>query len=390
MALSARQVDTAKPQEKAYKLSDSGGLYLYVTKTGARSWRVKYRFNGKEKLLSLGLYPAVSLADARQKRDEAKSLLAEGVDPGQEKQDKKLTSRISSENTFEAIAREWHQSKWRVWSPDYSNAVMSLFEKDIFPFIGHLPIISVKPLLLLDVLRKIEARGAMEMARKARRRCGEVFKYAIVTGRAEYNPSPDLTVAMNAPQGTHYPFLLEEEMPGFIRGLNSYFGSIIAKIATQILMLTALRTKEMRFAKWVDVDLENGLWTIPVEVMKKRRLHVVPLSRQVIDLFKSLKLVTGHHELVFVGRNDRTKPISENTVLGVIRRVGYEGRASGHGFRHTMSTILNEHGFESDWVERQLAHVEKNKIRGVYNHAQYLEKRRTMMQWYADHLDSMV
>ncbi|HEN3658145.1 TPA: tyrosine-type recombinase/integrase [Yersinia enterocolitica] len=390
MPLSARQVETAKPQEKAYKLSDGGGLFLYVSITGAKSWRLKYRINGKEKLLTIGLFPATTLADARQKRDEAKSLLADGVDPSQDKKAKKVSQRISAENTFEAIAKEWHSSKRKVWTPDYSDLVMSMFIRDVFPFIGHMPIKDVKPLMLLDVLRKIEARGAMEMARKTRRRCGEVFKYAIVTGRAEYNPAPDLTVAMTPPNSTHYPFLTEAEVPDFIVALNSYFGSVIAKAATQILMLTGLRTKELRHAKWIDVDLDAGIWTIPIEVMKKRRLHIVPLSRQVINLFKQLQPVTGHFELVFPGRNDRTKPISENTVLGVIRRVGYEGRTCGHGFRHQMSSILNEHGFEGDWVERQLAHLDKSKIRGVYNHAQYIDDRKRMMQWYADYLDSMI
>ncbi|HEI6786077.1 TPA: integrase arm-type DNA-binding domain-containing protein [Yersinia enterocolitica] len=276
MPLSARQVETAKPQEKAYKLSDGGGLFLYVSITGAKSWRLKYRINGKEKLLTIGLFPATTLADARQKRDEAKSLLADGVDPSQDKKAKKVSQRISAENTFEAIAKEWHSSKKKVWTPDYSDLVLSMFVRDVFPFIGHMPIKDVKPLMLLDVLRKIEARGAMEMARKTRRRCGEVFKYAIVTGRAEYNPAPDLTVAMTPPNSTHYPFLTEAEVPDFIVALNSYFGSVIAKAATQILMLTGLRTKELRHAKWSDVDLDSGIWTIPIEVMKKRRLHIVP------------------------------------------------------------------------------------------------------------------
>ncbi|CCK06726.1 Phage integrase, Phage P4-associated [Cronobacter sakazakii 696] len=239
---------------------------------------------------------------------------------------------------------------------------------------------------LLEVLRRIEKRGALEKTRKVRQRCGELYRYAIITGRAEYNPAPDLAIALAVPKQKHHPFLSAEVLPHFIRDLEAYTGSIITKNATKIVMLTGVRTQEMRFAKWDEVDLNNGIWEIPAERMKMRRPHVVPLSNQVIELFKQLKSITGHYPYIFIGRNNRSKPISKERVSQVIELLGYKGRATGHGFRHTMSTIMHEQGFDSALIEMQLAHVDKNSIRGTYNHAQYLEKRREMIQWYSDHL----
>nr|WP_178113367.1 site-specific integrase [Acerihabitans arboris] len=252
-----------------------------------------------------------------------------------------------------------------------------------------MPIAEIKPLMLLGVLRKFEERGAMELARKARRRSGEVFRYAIVTGRAEYNPAPDLSIAMGAPKSKHYPFLRESDVGPFNRALAAYGGSIVVKLATQVLQLTALRTFELRWSQWSFIDFENKTWAIPPELMKARRPHIVPMSRQVIALLEYLKPITGNGQYIFPGRNTKTIPISENSILGIIRRIGFHGMASGHGFRHQMSTILNDHGFEPDLIERQLAHVDRNKVRGIYNHAQYLDKRREMMQWYADYLDGL-
>ncbi|HDL8107592.1 TPA: tyrosine-type recombinase/integrase, partial [Yersinia enterocolitica] len=380
MKLNARQVETVKPKE----MTDGGGLYLEVSASGAKYWRMKYRYGGKEKRIAFGVYPHVSLADARQKRETAKKLLASGTDPAEVKKADKLAQRLSSENSFEAISREWHKAKADRWSLGYREEIMSTFEADIFPYIGKRPIAEITPLELLDVLQRIEKRGALEKTHKVRQRCGEVFRYAIITGRAEYNPAPDLASALSTPKKQHYPFLSAEEMPYFIRDLEGYTGSIITKNAAKILMLTGVRTKEMRFATWQEIDLESGLWEIPAERMKMRRPHIVPLSTHVIALFKQLLPITGHYPYIFIGRNDRKKPISKETVNQVIELLGYKGRATGHGFRHTMSTILHEQGYDSAWIELQLAHVDKNSIRGTYNHAQYLEKRRDMLQWYAD------
>lgn len=389
MPLTDIKVKSAKPTEKAYKLTDGGGMYLLVKPNGSKYWRLKYRFVGKEKMLSIGVYPDVSLADARQRRDEARKVLAAGGDPGEVKKADKLAQKLSTENTFEAIAREWHKQKADRWSLRYRDEIIDTFEKDIFPYLGRRPITEIKPMELLETLRRLEKRGALEKMRKVRQRCGEVFRYAIVTGRAEYNPAPDLATALATPKKTHFPFLTAEELPYFIKDLAGYTGSVITKTATQIIMQTGVRTQELRFARWEDIDFEKRLWEIPPEVMKMKRPHIVPLSEQVVELFQSLKPITGMYPLVFIGRNDRTKPISKESVNQVIELLGYKGRLTGHGFRHTMSTILHEQGFNSAWIETQLAHVDKNAIRGTYNHAHYLEGRREMMQWYGDYIDGL-
>ncbi|EQB7287214.1 tyrosine-type recombinase/integrase [Morganella morganii] len=389
MALTDAKLRTLKPKEKVYRLGDSAGLYIEVAVNGSRYWRMKYRFLGKEKRLAFGVYPEVTLAEAREKRDAARKLLASGSDPAEAKKIAKAAQQANAENTFEAIAREWHTSKADRWSLRYRDEIIDTFEKDIFPYIGKRPIAEIKPLELLETLRKMEKRGALEKMRKVRQRCGEVYRYAIITGRAEYNPAPDLATALTPPKKQHFPFLTAEELPYFLKDLAGYTGSEITKTATKIILLTAVRTQELRFARWQDIDLEKGIWEIPAEVMKMKRPHIVPLSEQVVMLFKQLEPISKHHPLVFIGRNDPRKPISKESINQVIELLGYKGRLTGHGFRHTMSTILHEQGFNSAWIETQLAHVDKNAIRGTYNHAQYLEGRREMMQWYADYIDSL-
>ncbi|HCR0142565.1 TPA: tyrosine-type recombinase/integrase [Klebsiella aerogenes] len=389
MPLTDVKVKTAKPKEKPYKLADGSGMYLLINTNGSKYWRMKYRFAGKEKMLSIGVYPDISLADAREKRSEARKILAAGGDPGEVKKEEKIAQKMSLKSTFEAVAREWHQSKADRWSLRYRDEIIDTFEKDIFPYIGKRPIAEIRPMELLEALRRMEKRGVLEKMRKVRQRCGEVFRYAIVTGRAEYNPAPDLATALATPKKTHFPFLSAEEFPHFLKDLSGYTGSVITKTATQIIMLTGVRTQELRFAQWEDIDFEKRIWEIPAEVMKMKRPHIVPMSEQVVALFESLKPITGQYPLVFVGRNDRTKPISKESVNQVIELLGYKGRLTGHGFRHTMSTILHEEGFNSAWIETQLAHVDKNAIRGTYNHAQYLEGRREMMQWYGDFIDEL-
>ncbi|MHC9056435.1 tyrosine-type recombinase/integrase [Pantoea sp. y20] len=389
MPLTDVKVRTAKPQDKPYKLADGGGLYLLVNPNGSRYWRMKYRVLGREKLLSIGVYPDVPLALARQKRDEARRSLAAGDDPGAIKKAQKQAKKIATANTFEAIAREWHKAKADRWSLRYREEILDTFEKDIFPYIGIKPIAEIKPLELLETLKRMEKRGALEKMRKVRQRCGEVFRYAIITGRAEYNPAPDLASALAVHKKQHLPFLNVLELPAFLRDLAGYTGSIITKTATYLIMYTGVRTQELRFARWQDIDLENAIWEVPAEHMKMRRPHKVPLSRQAVSILKQLQPITGQYPLVFIGRNDQKKPISKESINQVIELLGYKGRLTGHGFRHTMSTILHEKGFNSAWIEMQLAHVDRNAIRGTYNHAQYLDGRREMLQWYADYLNQI-
>ncbi|EOE4245106.1 tyrosine-type recombinase/integrase [Klebsiella pneumoniae] len=389
MKLNARQVDAAKPKEKAYKLADGAGLYLEVVPSGSRYWRMKYRFNGKEKRMAFGVYPAVSLAQARALRDEAKKKLAEGIDPSFAKKEEKLVRDVRLHNTFQAVALEWHGTKVSRWSEGYASDIIEAFNKDIFPYIGQQPVNEIKPLVLLNVLRRMESRGATEKAKKVRQRCSEVFRYAIVTGRAEYNPAADLTSAMSGHESKHYPFLTVEELPDFFKALSGYTGSPLIVLAARLLILTGVRTGELRGAFWSEFDLEKAVWEIPAERMKMKRPHLVPLSTQALEIVQQLKVMSGQYPLVFPGRNDPRKTMSEASINQVFKRIGYTGKVTGHGFRHTMSTILHEEGFNTAWIETQLAHVDKNAIRGTYNHALYLEGRREMMQWYADYVDSL-
>lgn len=388
MKLNARQVDAAKPREKAYKLADGAGLYLEVVPSGSRYWRMKYRFNGKEKRMAFGVYPAVSLAQARALRDDAKKKLAEGIDPSLAKKEEKLVRDVQLNNTFQAVALEWHGTKVSRWSEGYASDIIEAFNKDIFPYIGQQPVNEIKPLVLLNVLRRIESRGATEKAKKVRQRCSEVFRYAIVTGRAEYNPAADLTSAMSGHESKHYPFLTVEELPDFFKALAGYTGSPLVVLAVRLLILTGVRTGELRGAFWSEFDLEKAVWEIPAERMKMKRPHLVPLSTQALEIVQQLKVMSGQYPLVFPGRNDPRKTMSEASINQVFKRIGYTGRVTGHGFRHTMSTILHEEGFNTAWIETQLAHVDKNAIRGTYNHALYLEGRREMMQWYADYINA--
>ncbi|OKP05379.1 tyrosine-type recombinase/integrase [Xenorhabdus eapokensis] len=389
MKLTARQVETVKPQDKDFKLSDGGGLYLLVKATGSKYWRLKYRIAGKEKLLAIGTFPLITLAEARRKRDEAKKLIADGIDPNQDKKQKKLAAQGEISNTFESIAREWYEGRKDRWSVGYREDMMDAFEKDVFPYIGHRPIAEIKPLELLDLLSIMEKRGVTDKLKKVRQRCGEVWTYAIITGRAEYNPAPDLASAFIPHQREHYAHLSVDELPEFLRSIDKYMGSQIVRTALRMLILTGVRPGELRKAEWSEIDLDKAVWTIPAEKMKMRRTHVVPLSEQVIDLLKQIQPISGSYQYVFPSRTDYRKHISDMAINTMIRRMGYSGRATGHGFRHTMSTILHDQDFNTAWVEKQLAHVDKNSIRGTYNHAQYLDGRREMLQWYADYMEML-
>lgn len=264
---------------------------------------------------------------------------------------------------------------------------MEGFELDIFAQVGSLPLIDIKPMLWLQVFRRIESRGALEKLRKVRQRCQEVYRFAIATGRAEYNPIADIGGALQTPTSRHYPFLPIAEIPDLIRAFKACPGHDVVKIAASLLIFTGVRTAELRGAAWSEFDLDKKLWMIPAERMKMRRAHIVPLPKQAVSALRELESITGGYTLAFPGRNDPAKPMSEAAINQLLKRSGYDGRATGHGFRHTMSTTLHEQGYASEWVETQLAHLDKNSIRGTYNHALYLEGRRGMLQWYADHLD---
>lgn len=393
--LSDPKVKQAKPKDKTYKLSDGGGMYLEVAPSGGKWWRLKYRFDGKEKRLSLGVYPDVPLARAREKRNEARKLLADGIDPGVERKAEKAAKQDRAKNNFEAVAREWHEKRLRggvngkAISPGHARQIINTLEREIFPKIGKMPVAEILAPELLAALRPIEARGALEIASKVRVWCGMVFRYAIASGYAKYNPAPDLRGALATPVTKHYAAFDRDGMADFMRRLDDYDGHIKTKLALRFLAMTFVRTGEMRGAEWSEFDLEGATWRIPGERMKMGMPHIVPLSRQSIEVLKELHALTGEGRLAFPGQNSQEKPMSENTVLYALYRMGYHGRATGHGFRATASTLLNEMGWRPDVIERQLAHSEKSKVRAAYHRSEYLAERREMMQAWADFLEAL-
>ncbi|MDC5894352.1 tyrosine-type recombinase/integrase [Proteus mirabilis] len=389
MKLTDMAIKKAKPREKVYSLGDGNGLSLIVEPNGSKGWRFRYQFNGKSKMISLGIYPVITLNEAREKRDNARKLVANGVDPSEARKEERNKVSGQSENTFKKITLEWFNGRKDRWSEGYRDDMMEAFENDVFPYIGDRPIAEIKPLELLEVLSIMEKRGVTEKLKKVRQRCGEVWKYAIITGRAEYNPAPDLASAFIPHQRENYPYLLADELPEFLSSVDKYQGSQIVRTALNILMLTGLRPGELRKSEWSFIDFESRTWKLPEKIMKMGRVHVVPMSDQVISLLRQIQPISGDYQYIFPSRTNHKKHLSEMAINTMIGRMGYRGRATGHGFRHTMSTILHEKGFNTAWIELQLAHVDKNSIRGTYNHALYLKGRRDMMQWYADYIDEL-
>lgn len=378
---------SARGRDRPYKMFDGGGMYLLVNPDGSRYWRLKYRFNGKEKLLSLGVYPDDTLALARDRRKKYRELLSDKVDPGQAKKKEKREALLSATNSFEAVAREWH-GKQKQWTSYHSKQVIKSLEANVFPALGSQPIKDISPADVLDALRPIEARGALEIAQRVLQRCSAVFRYGIATSRLRNNPAADLKGALQSPPKNHYPHLKADELPEFLDRLQKYDGEKKTQLAIKLLMLTFVRTGELRAAKWSEFNLEEKLWRIPAERMKMGVEHLVPISRQALVVLAELQEITGNYDLLLPGRSNIRKPISENTILYGIYRMGYRGRMTGHGFRSVASTYLNEEGFDSDAIERQLAHGEKNKVRAAYNKAKYLDERKEMMQAWADFIDA--
>jgi integrase len=393
MKLTDAAVKKCKTKLKPFKMADGGGMYLEVMPNGSKYWRLKYRYGGKEKRLALGVYPDVTLADARGRRDDARKLLASDppVDPGALKQSKKKQSRIAAANSFEVIARELHKLKSPIWSRGHMDDWIKTLEREIFPAFGDAPIAEVDAPIVLDAIRAIEGRGAHEVAARVLQRVRSVCAYAIATGRARHNPAAEIKGALAPqPKVKHFAALTAKELPDFLRGVAAYPCYPLTKVATRLLMLTFVRTGEMRGARWCEFDLDAGLWIIPSERMKSREPHTVPLSKQALQALAELRPLTGHGEILFPGRNREGTLISENTVLKVIERLGYKGRMTGYGFRSIASTYLNGVGtIRPDVIEAQLAHTDGNATRAAYNRADYMEYRTAMMQFWADTLDAM-
>lgn len=376
-----------KFNDKPIKLSDERGLYLLVNKAG-KYWRMDYRFSDKRKTMALGVYPETSLKDARIKRDEARRMLAEGIDPNQMRKQEKIAAKLSGENSFEKIAREWHNTQLARWSEGHAVRVIHSLEEDAFPPLGAYPITDLTAPMILDVIRKIEQRGATETAGRILQRISSVIRFAVQIGKATSNPARDLTGVLTATKVEHRPALPRTELPEFFRRLNAEPLYPATKLAIKLLMLTMTRPGEIRYARWSEFDFDRNEWRIPAERMKMREEHLVPLSRQALAILDELKLHTGHRELLFPSQTTITRPMSENTMVYAFGRMGYKGVATPHGMRALASTTLNEEGFDPDVIERQLAHAERNKVRAAYHRAQYINDRRELLQWWGDYLQS--
>ena len=397
MPLNDRVLRSLRPREKAYKLADGGGLYLEVSPAGGKWWRWKYRVAGKEKRLSLGVYPDVSLKAAREGREAKRQQLAAGTDPGEARKAGKLAQ--AGADSFEAIAREWHAKFSPNWVPSHGDRLMRRFESDLFPWLGRRPIAEIKSPELLATFRRIETRGAQETAHRAMQNCGQVFRYAVATGRAERDPTGDLRGALPPPKQKHHASILEPKRIGeLLRAIDGYEGIFVTKCALRLAPLVFVRPGELRRADWSEIDLDKAEWRIPAERMKMREQHIVPLARQALAILRELEPLTNRSiagkpdapRYVFPGARSRERPMSENAVLAALRRMGYsKEEMTGHGFRSMASTLLHEQGWNHQAIERQLAHAERNAVSAAYNFAEHLPERRKMMQAWSDYLDAL-
>lgn len=392
MALTDLSVRTAKAGPTLQKLSDGRGLQLHITPTGSKLWRWAYRYAGKQKLMALGIYPDISLAQARQAADAARKLLAVDVDPMAQRKVDKINRQQAADNTFKAVAMTW----WDHWksarSARHADYVIRRLQADIFPVLGERPIDEIQAPELVQMTKAIEKRGALDIAKRSLQTCGQVFRYAIAHGLATRNPATEIKPGdvLKTRKKQNYARLDAKELPELLRKIETYQGSPVTRLAMKLMALTFVRTSELIGARWEEFDLENARWDIPAARMKMRTLHIVPLSSQAIILLRTLYTLTGHRALLFPGDRNHEKPMSNNTILKALERMGYKGRMTGHGFRGIASTILHEQGQEHAHIELQLAHQERDNTSAAYNHALYLKPRAKMMQAWSDYLDRAV
>ncbi|MDI0734300.1 tyrosine-type recombinase/integrase [Escherichia coli] len=388
-ALTAKAIEAAQPQDKPYKLTDSltPGLFLLIHPNGSKYWRFRYWIDKKERLQAIGVYPLISLKEARKRAAESRLLIAQGIDPMEEARKEKAIDALNMAASFKTVAEDWLATRVSGWSENYTKQVRSALEKDVYPVLGKRSIVDITARDVLALLQKKE-RTAPEQARKLRQRIGEIFKFAVITELVNRNPVADLDTALKARRPGHNAWIQISEIPAFYKALERA-GSVQIQTAIRLLILTVLRTAELRLMRWEWVDLESATITLPAEVMKARRAHVVPLSRQAVELLQDQFTRSGYSAFVFPGRF-MDKPLSASAILKALERIGYKSIATGHGWRTTFSTALNESGrYSPDWIEIQLAHVPKG-VRGVYNQAAYLKQRRQMLQDYADAIDSIL
>ncbi len=393
MSISDSRVRAAKPRAKNYKIYDTQGLFLLVTPAGGRLWRFRYRYAGKEKLLAVGAYPIVGVAAARQRRNAALQALDAGQDPSAEKAERKRAVRDAASNTFELVARQWHDAQKHRWTPAYGRQVMVRLEADVFPDLGRRPIAEIEPKEVLTTLKAVEARGVLETTRRLKQYCSSIFRFGIASDYCRHDPATHLKGALKAPRRpVHHLALPRDAIGEFLIRLPTYDGDAQTRIAIHLALLTVVRTKELRAAEWPEFERldepAHALWRIPAARMKMREEHLVPLSRQAVAALMELPGSSERKGVLFPsGAKDGV--MSNNTMLFGLYRLGYQGRTTTHGFRRVFSTEANENEFDENWIERQLAHDERDEVRGAYNAAQYLPQRRKLLQWWADHLDQL-
>lgn len=392
MALTDTKIRQAELRDKPYRLSDAKGLYLEIHPNGSKYWRLKYRFAGKEKRLALGVYPRVSLKDARKACQVAKDQLEQGIDPLQAKKVRRAEQAQAQANNLETIAREWHKQQARHWSESYSAKVLRAIERDLIPYLGTLPLDSISPPQLLAVLRRVEARGAAESANRLKQTVGQIFRYAVATGRAARDITPDLKGALATPKKNHFPAITEPAKVGkLLNMLDAYAGTATVRAALKLAPLVFVRPKELRHAEWQEIDLEAAEWRIPAEKMKMGMDHIVPLSRQAVEILQEQQLLTGQWQYVFPSARSPRRPMSDNAILSAFRNMGIsKEEMTGHGFRAMARTILDEVlGERVELIEHQLAHAVKGSLGRAYNRTTHLPQRREMMQRWADYLDQL-
>ncbi|MGP8175488.1 MAG: tyrosine-type recombinase/integrase [Terracidiphilus sp.] len=389
MALTNTEIRRSKPAKGSYKLSDGGGLHLLITQAGGKLWRWKYRFDGAEKLMALGRYPEVALADARERRDAARKRLANGIDPMAERMAEKTAVKVATEHTFEKIAELWLEH-WRGnKSARHSATTRNRLKVNVYPVLGERPIAEVEPIELVQLAKGIEARGASDMAKRILQIVGMVFRYAVAHGYSKRNPAAEIRPSdiLKPTRKTNMARIDARELPALLRSIEVYEGRQLTRLAIKLMALTFVRTSELIGARWEEFDFDARRWSIPATRMKMKTPHIVPLSTQAVEVLELLRTISGNGELVFPGEQDSTKPMSNMTILKALERMGHKNRMTGHGFRGLASTILHEQGYNHDHIELQLAHAPRNAVSAAYNHALYLEPRANMMQDWADFLE---